>query len=161
MCIFRVNAGIVTVKTLYSSANTPLTLKMNGFLALMCWKVIQGRPRHSFSINVTQNIFKSALCWELWSVCHRESFQTMDRRGFRCFMMENLSGGCLPSTVYGPQLRGRSWHRNEAVWGHTLGCEGAHVTLIFKAVWCSCWKDRISRSCGVFYPLEARPGRWL
>lgn len=34
---------------------------MNGFLALMCWKVIQGRPQHSFSINVTQNIFKSVL----------------------------------------------------------------------------------------------------
>lgn len=34
---------------------------MNGFLALMCWKVIQGRPRHSFSINITQNIFKSTL----------------------------------------------------------------------------------------------------
>lgn len=33
---------------------------MNGFLALMCWKVIQGRPLHSFSINVTQNICKSA-----------------------------------------------------------------------------------------------------
>lgn len=34
---------------------------MNGFLALMCWKVIRERPRHSFSIKVTQNIFKSVL----------------------------------------------------------------------------------------------------
>lgn len=34
---------------------------MNAFLALMGWKVIHGRPLHSFSINVAQNIFKSPL----------------------------------------------------------------------------------------------------
>lgn len=40
----------------------------------------------------------------------------MDRRGFRCFIIKNLSRGCLPSAVYaGPLLEGRELEPNAAV----------------------------------------------
>lgn len=112
MCIFRVNAEIVTVKTRYSSTNTPLTLRRNGFPALM-ESHSEGSPSSPLTF---QAFFKSGLLRAVVTVPSGESFQTMDRRGFRCFIIKNLSRGCLPSTVYtGALLEGRELEPNAAV----------------------------------------------
>lgn len=126
----------------------------------MCWKVIQGRPRHSFSINVTQNIFKSAPLRAAVGV-PSGGFSNNGQKGFP--LLYDGEPEPWPPAIHSARaaVKRKELAPGAEMWGHTLRCEGAHVTLIFKVVWCSCWRDRIIWSCGVFYPLEARPGSWL
>lgn len=139
---------------------------MNGFLALICWKAIQGRPQHSFSINITQNICKPVLLRAGVGVPSGE-LSNNGQKGFP--LLYDGEPEPWPRAIHCVQaaVKRKELAPNAEMWGHTLRCEGTHVTLIYKAVWCSCWKDRIIWSCGVFYPLEAKPRsrlqqwRWL
>ena len=70
----------------------------------MCWKVIQERPQHSFSINVTQNICKSALLRAVVGVPSGELSNNGQKR-FPLLYDGELEPWPPAITVYGRQLR--------------------------------------------------------
>lgn len=126
---------------------------MNSFLALICWKVIQGRPQHSFSINITQNICKPAL---LRAVVGVPSGELSNNRQKMFPLLYDGEPEPWPRAIHCVQaaVKRKELAPSTEMWGHMLRCEGTHVTLIYKAVWSSCWKVRMIWSCGVFYPSQ-------
>lgn len=84
MCIFRVNAGVVTVKTPYSSANTPLTLKWTASWHLCARRSFKGDLGTRFLLTLHRT-FANLRCWELRLVCHREKLSNNGQKGFPLF----------------------------------------------------------------------------
>lgn len=97
MCLFRVNAPIGTVKTLYNSTTTT-DIKTNSFLATMSWRVIEWDHATHFLLTF-QSIWKSVLLRAVSSVPSGKREQWAERVSFALWWRTWAVARCHPQAA--------------------------------------------------------------